>query len=215
MPVRRKSPAARVIAAAAQPLLAPLGCRQKGHSLVWIADQRCFLIHLEFEPSAVGAPTCLTVGTYWLWYAQSALSFDYGTRLTDFAAYRDDAQFAPVAHDMAIRAAAEVAAIRAKFRSVSDIARHLAATGGDGSWPLYHAAVASALAGDSASAGGFFRRLAEKPANRAWEATLQADAKALAHYLPDAAAFRAAAIDVINRSRALQGLPADSDCLGS
>jgi hypothetical protein len=214
MAVRRKSPAAAVIAAAAQPILAPLGCRQKGHSLVWIADQRFFLIHLEFAASGFGAPTCVTVGTYWLWYAQSALSFDYGTRLTEFAPFRDAEQFAPVARDMAMRAAAEIAAIRAKFRSVSDVARHLAEAGGDGYWPLYHTAVAAALAGHVAAAQNIFRRLAEKPASREWEATLQADASALARCLPDTAAFRAAAIDVINRSRALQGLRADSDCLG-
>jgi hypothetical protein len=212
--VRSRSPASRSFAAAAQPILAPLGCRQKGHSPVWIADQRFWLIHVEFAPGRFGQGAWLTVGTYWLWYVQSGLCFDYGERITDFAAYRDDEQFAPVARDLAARAAAAIAAIRAKFGSVSDIARHLVAAGGDGFWPLYHAAVASGLADDRETARGLFRRLAEKPAGRAWEATLQSDASALTRHLADPAEFRAAAIDVINRARALQGLPADPSCLG-
>lgn len=181
---------------------------------MWLADQRFWLVHVEFEPRRFGERTHLYVGAYWLWYVQSSLGFDYGTRLTDFPAYRDDEQFAPIAQDMAMRAAAEIAAMRAKFAAVSDIARHLAATGGDGLWPLYHAAMASGLAGDSEAAQAFFRRLAEKPASRAWEATLQADAGALARHLPDAAAFRAAALAVINRERALHGLAPDAGSFG-
>ena len=211
--MRSHGPASQLIAAAARPVLAPLGCRQKGHSRVWIADQRSWLIHLEFQPSRFGGQTCLTVGTYWLWYEQTTLSFDYGTRIADFAPYRDEAQFAPVAQDVATRAAAEIAAIRTKFGSVSDIARHLVATGGDGFWPLYHMAVASALAGDAATAQACFRRLDAKPVSRDWEAKLQSDASALSRWLPDVAAFRAAALAVINRARALQGLPAVSDSL--
>lgn len=211
--MRRKSPAVSVFAAAAKPILAPLGCRQKGHSGLWLADQRFWLILVEFQPGSVGQGTHLTVGTHWPWYAQSTLCFDYGSRMTDFAAYRDDEQFAPVAQSLATRAAAEIAAIRAKFGTVSDIAHHLVATGGDGFWPLYHAAVGSALAGDTETAQGLFRRLAEKSASRDWEATLQSDASALARYLPDAAAFRAAAIELINRARALHGLPPDPACL--
>ena len=203
-----------MIAAAATPLLAPLGCRQKGHSLVWIGDRRFWLLHVEFAPRSAGGPSQLYVGAYWLWYVQSSLGFDYGTRFADFPAYRDDAQFAPAARDMAARAAAEIEAMRAKFAAVPDIARHLAATGGDGVWPLYHAAVATALAGDATAAQDAFRRLAEKPARRDWEAKLQADAGALAGHLPDVAAFRAAASAVINRQRALQGLAPDSGSFG-
>jgi hypothetical protein len=214
MPARPQRPAARVIAAAAQPILAPLGCRQKGHSPLWIADQGFWLILAEFQPRAADEPSHLSVGAFWLWSVQSTLSFDYGRQFTDFAAYRDDGQFADVARDMARRAVGEIAAIRTQFAAMPDIARHLAAAGGDGFWPLYHAAVASGLAGDAETAQSFFRRLAEKPAGRAWEATLQADAGALARHLPDPAAFRAAAIGVINRARALHGLPAVSSCVG-
>jgi hypothetical protein len=201
--------AGRLIAAAARPVLEPLGCRQRGHSRVWIADRRFWLIVVDFRASRSGAETSLDVGAHWLWYAQGRWCFDYGRHVAAPAAYRDAAQFAPVAAALAARAGEEVKAIGRNFASVSDIARHLLANPDEAFWPLYHKAVVSGLAGDTGAAEQHFRRLADKQASRAWEAQLQSAAGALARHLPDGAAFRQAVAKVIARTRALQGLPPD------
>jgi hypothetical protein len=202
----------RLFAAAARPLLEPLACRQKGLSRVFIADERYWLLIVELRPASLGALE-LAVGTHWLWYPQSRWCFDYGYKAGTAEPYRDAAQFTPVAEGLARRAAAEAAAVRAKFASVADIARHHAAAANDGWWPLYHRAVASGLAGDIEAAGQCFRRLGEKPATRDWETQLQSDAGGLAPLAGDRVAFRGAITTIVNRARALQGLPADPDCL--
>lgn len=189
---------ARTVAAAADPVLAPLGCRQKGRSTLWVADQRFWVVLVDFQPGT------LTVGASFLWWVQSRWSFDDGVRVTD----------AGDAPSMARRAAEEVAALRARFASMAAIANLLVARAGEASWPLYHAAVASGLAGDGATARQMFERLLAKPATRDWETALAAQARALAQHLKSPAAFRAAVAEVVNRMRALQGLPREAECLG-
>jgi hypothetical protein len=188
---------ARAVAAAAGPVLTPLGCRQKGHLPLWIADQRYWVILVDFQPKA------LTVGACFLWWVQSQWSFDDGVRVVDLGD----------AGAMAARAAEEVAAQRVRFASIGAIAAPLAARAGDASWPLYHAAIASGLAGDKFTALRLFERLLEKPATRDWEEALAAQARDLVHSLNGPFAFRTAVADVVARMRALQGLPRDPDCL--
>jgi hypothetical protein len=185
--------AKHALAAAARPVLVPLGLKQKGHSRHWIADCGCWIVIVEFEPAGFFAK----VGAQFLWSADGHLLFDYGLRIGGLTV-----------EDLARRAGDEAAAIRQKFASVSDIARHFAASPSDEFWPLYHRAVATALAGEVDAALPLFARLAEKPAMRDWQQKLQADASGLARHLPDQAAFRAAIAAVIDRARALHGLPA-------
>jgi hypothetical protein len=204
--MRRRQPRldadhARLIAAAAHAVLPPLGCRQKGRSPLWIADHGLWVILVDF-----GHFPILTVGASFLWFEQATWSFDHGTRIADFAAAEP---FAPVAQAVARRAAEEVAAVRAKFSSIAAIAGVLESGAGDAPWPLYHAAVASGLAGDGATAARLFRRLDERPATRDWEVALLAQARALASALDDPAAFRATVGALVARTRALNGLPPD------
>jgi hypothetical protein len=189
---------ARRIAAAAGPVLAALGCRQKGRAPMWIADQRFWVVLVDLQPGI------LTVGASFLWWVQSQWSFDHGRRFADVG---DEEQ-------MAHRAAEEVTALRAEFPSIAAIARVLVDRAGDRHWPLYHAAVASGLAGDSDTAARLFQRLLEKPVTREWEAELSSTSRALAQSLGEPAAFRRAVTELINKMRALQGLPRDSDCFG-
>jgi hypothetical protein len=190
---------ARAIIAAADPVLAPLGCRQKGRLPIWISDQRYWVILVDFQPNA------LTVGASFLWWVQSQWSFDDGVRIIDLGD----------AGAMAARAAEEVAAQRVRFASIGAIAAPLVERAGDAPWPLYHAAVASGLAGDKFTALRLFERLLEKPVTRDWEEALAAQARDLVRSLNGPFAFRTAVTDLIARMRALQGLPRDPDCLSS
>ena len=192
------SEAKRLLAEAARPALTPIGCRQKGHSRYWIADERSWIALVEFQPGSVGGGPYANVGAQFLWCAEGHLLFDYGRRISGFAP-----------DELVREAAAEVAAVRRKFTTVADIARHFAETPSDEYWPLYHRAVATALTSEIEAARGLFARLAAKPATRDWQAKLQADAAALARHLPNEADFRAAVAAVIACARALLGLPAD------
>ncbi|HXQ49720.1 MAG TPA: hypothetical protein VN802_01395 [Stellaceae bacterium] len=203
-PERSHADSVRRFADAVQASLGPLGCRQKGRLPLWVADQRFWAVLVEFEPGGErGEAPHLKAGACWLWYAQSYWSFDYGNRIAGTA--DDPAAFAR-------RAAEEVAALRAKFPSVAAVARHLVAASGDAHWPLYHAAVASGIAGDRDTAARLFQRLDEKPATRDWQATLRTESRVLARSLEEHGAFRRSVGDVIGRMRALQGLPPDPAC---
>jgi hypothetical protein len=170
--------------------LAPLGFRQRGLSAVWIADRGFWIAVAKFEAARV------TVGAHWLWYVQSRWVFDAGTRIEG-----GPAEATP--H----RAAAEAARLGERFGSLAAIARELAAPA-TAFWPLYHAGVAHGLAGDPAAAANFFARLMELPARRQSEREILATASALAQELSDLASFRAAVAPIVERTRALQGLPA-------
>ena len=190
--------AKRAVAAAVRPILAPLGLKQKGHSRHWIGDQRYWLALVEFEPDGAHAK----VGAQFLWSAESHLVFDHGRRIE-----------AATAEALARQAAGEIVTLRQTFASVADIARHFSEAADGGDWPLFHRAVATALAGDTTLARDLFARLAAKPAASDWQKKLHADASDLARHLPDAPAFRAAIAETINRARALHGLAADAGCL--
>jgi hypothetical protein len=203
----------RQLASAAKSSLLPLGCKRIGRSRTWIADQRFWVIVIEFQPSGFSKGSYLNVGACWLWYTKNYWSFDHGGRVEPFTTFRDEDQFAAVAKKLAMRAAEEIRTLRKTFASLSDIARQITPAPNARAWPLYHAAVAAGLAGNIATSERLFKRLIEEPVNTEWEKKLQADSAELAQTLPDAARFRAAILTIIQQSRGLLGLPPDPNCL--
>jgi hypothetical protein len=201
-------------ARAAKAILSPLGCKRVGRSRLWIADQRFWVIVVEFQPSGFSKGSYLNVAPMWLWDAKNHWSFDHGDiRIAGFTPSEDTTQFAAAAARLAIRAAEEIKTLRAKFASLSDVARHLVADSGATAWPLYHAAVAAGLTGDVATSQRLFHRLIGQPTTYDWEARLRANTAVLAENLPDLNAFRAAILAVIEQSRMLHRLPPDPTCL--
>lgn len=203
----------RQLGAAAKSILSPLGCKRIGRSRTWIADQRFWVIVIEFQPSSFSKGSYLNVGASWLWYAKRYWSFDYGCRVEGFTRFRDGQQFAIVAEKLALRAAEEIHILRKKFASLADIARELAPKSDACAWPIYHAAVAAGLTGDVANAKRLFNRLVEEPTTAEWHKKLQADGAELSRILPDGAEFREAVLAIIQESRALHGLAPDPTCL--
>lgn len=203
----------RQLASAAKAILSPLGCKRIGRSRLWIADQRFWVIVIEFQPSGFSKGSYLNVGAMWLWYAKSHWSFDHGYRIKGFIPFKDATQFAAVAETLAIRAAKEVEKLREKFGSLSDVARHLVADSEAPGWPVYHAAVAAGLTGDVATSQRLFQRLIEQPITTDWDARFRANGAELAQKLPELNTFRAAILAVVEQSRELHGLPPDPTCL--
>lgn len=182
------------ITEAADAVLRPLGLKQRGRSGVFIGDHGFWIAIVEFKEER----QLLTVGAHWLWYVQSRRCFDYGRRLAfDRARPRE----------MAVEAAETVTDMAARFASVAQIAREVAAPG-DESWPLYHAGVAAGLAGETDAARRVFAQLAGKTARPGWETELQRAGAALAPTIDDPAVFRTRVAAIVERTRALQGLPA-------
>jgi hypothetical protein len=203
----------RLIAAAAKAALLPLGCKRKGRSRLWIADQRFWVIVTEFQPSGWQKGSYLNVGAMWLWSVKEYWSFDYGHRVEDFIPFHDKRQFAAAAADLAARAADEVRGLRQKFYGPEAIAHHLVADAGGTIWSTYHAAVASGLVGHLDTARKLFRQIERWPATQDWQRQLQAYSAGLATRLNDQQDFPSAVLAVIQQSRARLGLPADPTCL--
>jgi hypothetical protein len=190
-----------------------VGCRRVGRSRLWIADQRFWVIVIEFQTSGFSKGSYLNVGAMWLWDAKSHWTFDHGHRIERFIRFQDTTQFAAAAESLAIRAAKEVKNLREKFASLSDVARHLVADSGTAGWPLYHAAVAAGLTGDVATSQRLFRHLIGQPTTDDWQVKLRANSVKLAQKLPELNTFRVAVLAVVERSRALHRLPSDPTCL--
>ncbi|MGH7087575.1 MAG: hypothetical protein ACREFQ_01600, partial [Stellaceae bacterium] len=183
----------RALLAEMRAALTPLGAKQRGHSGVFIADHGFWLALVEVKTER----QLLTVGAHWLWFVQSRHCFDCGERLPFNAGN---------AARMAADAVASVSALRSRLRSLAAIARELAAPV-DGFWPLYHAGVAAALAGDKAAARQHFARIAAKPADRDWQIAVRAAARSLDEAIGHAGPFQAQVEAIVVQTRTLQGLP--------
>ena len=118
--------ASRLFADAAKSTLAPLGCKRVGRSGLWIADQRFWAIVVGFQRSRFGGDAYyLDVSVMWHWHAKDFWSYDYGKGRCESASYWDDRKFAPVARQLASRAAEEVIRLRNELTSIRDIARQI------------------------------------------------------------------------------------------
>ncbi len=109
----------QMIARAAKAALLPLGCRRKGKSRVWYADQRYWAIWIEFQPSGWSKGNYLNIGVMWLWRPKPSVAFSY--RPADFAPFETEEQFAPLIARMAVLAAQEVHTLRGKLSSFASV----------------------------------------------------------------------------------------------
>ena len=208
----------KLIAAAAKAALQPLGCRRVGQSRIWYSDQRFWAISIEFQPSGWSKGSYLNVGAMWFWYPKKSWSFDVGHRVedADFIPFESAEQFKPLIGRMAERAAQEVHALREQFKSIAAIHRYLATRPLREGVPVYHAAVAAALAGDVPAARQLFNWLAQWPTeNLEWRRRLQSNGAALAILLDDPPRFRSEVLTLIEGVRGRLRLPPDPQCLES
>lgn len=115
---------------------------------------------------------------------------------------------------MAETAAREVVKVRKQFESFNDIYEHIIRHADRDSWPVYNAAISSALAGDIKSARYFFEKMAAWTTyGYAWQEKLKQDSAALAAIVDQPALFRATILDLIGKRRQLMRLPPDPNCL--
>ncbi|MDH6580640.1 hypothetical protein [Kitasatospora sp. MAP5-34] len=148
------SPSSRLVTAAAREVLRPLGLQQRGRSRTWLDDQGWWLGVVEFQPSSWGQGTYLSVGAMWLWDDADYLAFHVGGREAGHESYKDEAQFASLAMDMARLAASRTVEYRGLFTSPTSTAKYLAAHSAQrgNAWDNYHAGVAAGLVGDADTA---------------------------------------------------------------
>src|SRR5262245_19987372 len=108
--------------AAAKARRAPLGCKRKGQSRLWISDERYWLITVEFQPSAWSRGSYLNVRPQWLWLQLGAN--DHFPRPADYIEFESVEQFKPLIDNMAAIAAQTVLALRERFRALTDVNRY-------------------------------------------------------------------------------------------
>jgi hypothetical protein len=202
----------KLIAAAAKTALLPLGCRRKGQSRCWFSDERFWYIFIEFQPSAWSRRTYLNVGP--IWFFLEPWGGEVTRRLDNFIEFESVEQFAPLIEKAAQLVAAEVIALRAKFRTLIDIHRFFA---GNLSWSgnIYRAAITAGLIGDLALARQLFARIKGLDPNRhgILLKDRQAECAALAALLDDPQAYRSAIQEKIDIRRRARGFPLDPQCL--
>jgi hypothetical protein len=133
----------RLIAETASAALSPLGLVRKGQSRIWLDDQSWWLGAAEFQPSNWKPGAYLNVGLMFLWHPADRYIFEIGGRVEGFSA-ADSTGFVQAVHAKAERAAKEIGALRANFRSAEDVIRYYAPISGRTS--IYgHANLATAL----------------------------------------------------------------------
>jgi hypothetical protein len=204
----------RLIAAAARAALAPIGCRRKGQSRLWISDERYWLITVEFQPSAWSKGSYLNVRPQWLWLRLGAN--DSFPRPTDYIEFENADQFTPLIENMAAIAAETVLAFRTRFRTLADVNQYFTERITRNGWPVYRAAVTAGLLAEIEIAQQLFKRMEsfDTEGHESW-LELKAESAALASLLDDPVQYRSAILDTITDLREQYGLPPDLQCLES
>jgi hypothetical protein len=212
--VSKQNEHGKLIAAAAKAALLPLGCRRKGQSRCWFSDERFWYIFIEFQPSAWSRGTYLNVGPIWFflgWWGGEATP-----RLGNYITFESGEQFGPLIEKAAQLVAAEVVALRTKFRTLADVHRFFA---GNLSWSgnVYRAAITAGLVGDFALARQLFARIRglDPTSHGPQLKNIQAECATLAALLDDQQAYRSAILEKINARRLARGFPPDPQCLSS
>ncbi len=202
----------KLIAAAAKAALMPLGCRRIGQSRVWVSDERFWYIFIEFQPSAWSKGTYTNVVPIWLFL--EPWGGEAGHRVTDYITFESVEQFRPLVVAAANLAAAEIVALRAKFRTPLDVHRFFA---GRLSYAgnVYRAAITAGLVGDIALARQLFAQVEALDPKQHWFRLkrLQPQCTKLAALLDDPIGYRSAILETIAERRQKRGLPPDPQCL--
>jgi len=211
----KQSEHGKLIAAAAEAALAPLGLCRIGKSRCWISDERHWLITVEFQPSAWSKGSYLNVRPTWLWLRYGAN--DHHPRPTGFISFENTTQFRPLIENMAAIAAQTVLSMRARFQRIEDVYRFFAERISQEGFPVYRAAVTAGLVGDISTARQLFKRMAAlDPAGYASSIKLlKSECAALAPLLDDPARYRSAILGTITERRENWHLPPDLECLES
>lgn len=176
---------------AAKATLMPLGFRQKGRSRVWLGDRGYWLCVVEFQPSGFSKGSYLNTSAHWLWRPSDALSFDY--QLPDmqrpFISFESIEQFEPLAAELAVLAASESKRLDDQFSSFKDVARLLVEQHErvaemphhpPASWPALHAAIATGVLGQAATASALLEAFSKGPSAELVGPWAQSANKALA-----------------------------------
>lgn len=159
-----------LITAAGREVLGPLGLTQRGTSRLWLDDNGWWLGVVEFQPSDWARGSYLNVGVMWLWRQSSRpreISFHVDWRDQDLGlvTYESDAQFAPLARELAERAASRVEHVRAQ---ISDLAAAVRYIKSDNGWSMLDRGIALGLAGEADAAVEAFESLADLDDHREW-----------------------------------------------
>jgi len=198
----------RLLTLAARAHLAPLGCKQNGRSRFWFDDHGWWAATVEFQPSSGSKGSYLNVGAMWFWHPTDHWVFHEYERVAPFHEFRDDAQFAEVASELAKRAASRVIAAREKFDSIEAVARYLMQTPTDGFWLNYQAGIAASLIGDTSTAAVRFQALAAIPSDAAWVSEAKDRARRLFDSFTSTTRTRELVAAEVARTREKLGLPA-------
>lgn len=197
----------RLIAAAAQASLAPLGCVRERTSRTWIDDHGWWVGVIEFQPSSWSKGSYLNVGACWLWRETDHFSFDLGSRVQGFRPFEDVDQFTEVAGQLAARAAREVLSLRARITGIRSLAWRLRLRWMPTIWDHYHAAVSNGLAGKSSVARRRFGAISRARVDADWVAGVKEKALRLGPLLDNPDTFRQEVSAMITRTREQLGLP--------
>jgi len=203
----------KLLTAAANDILRPLGLFQKGRSRTWFDDHGWWVCVVEFQPSGWSRGSYLNVGCMWLWCEKDYISFDEGYRIEPFSRFAGQDHFEAEATRLAKRAAEEVQRYRLLFPNVLGVCEFYLGRPvmAPGHWQNFHSGVACAMAGKPRDAVRFFDQFLASKINRPeWLITAQADAERLKELAANTVEFRVVATNRIMRARKLQKLPAST-----
>jgi len=204
----------KLIAAAAKAALLPLGCKQIGQSRCWISDERSWIIFIEFQPTAWEKGTYLNIWPRWLWLRLGHGHTDLKDRVGNFIPFKTAEQFRPLVDDLAAQAAVRIIELRSQFQTLSHVHSFFMSRVTSEGYPVYRAAIASALMGDFETTEQLLDRLKRwPPFGFEWQTKLKSEGRALAKLTHEPGRFLAAIATSVKQLRKKLGLPPDPQCL--
>ncbi|MER7760625.1 hypothetical protein [Streptomyces sp. NPDC097619] len=210
-----RSPALRIITSAARQSLKPLGLTRRGRSRLWVDDHGWWLGVVEFTPPRI-AGSGLYVGAMWLWHDVDHLAFHVDAVRVGPELFRTEDRFTAHARDLAGRAAAHVTALRDRFPTLPDVARHLTSRPVRPGflWDDFDSGIGAALVGDAATAREHFERILREEPVAPWMVEAQDKARAVHALAGDRDAVHAWVTRAVDSCRNKLGLEPRASAIG-
>jgi len=199
------------IAAAAKSILAPIGCKRKGHSRMWMDDHGWWVGIVEFQPSGWSKGSYLNVSASYLWkpaFAESTWSFDALIGPRPWHPAIKGESYVEQATALASLARDSLKNLRDHHRSTDLAGSWLQSQWNERNpWHSYHLGIAFGLAGQVKTGQRYFRLAIDPSSRDECAAALSRESEAYAALIEDQRAFKDAILGRIQATRNALKLP--------
>lgn len=193
----------KIINRLAKSVLGEHQIHRKGQSRTWLDDQYWYTTVIEFQPFKDRQGTCLNVGVNFHWFQKEYLSFDIGSRESEFVEYENEVQFETEVKSLTESALAKAIERRTQLNDLSSAQKTILnhSFTSDELWGNYHRAVICGLNQNTNKAKEYFETIIDHKGEIKWMMELKDRSNQLKTMLSDTSKFKNQIESIISTTR--------------